>query len=802
MKVRTVFKTVIQLVMCSVLVFTVAFVGGCKGKTGDAGTPGADGTSVGLNDCDKCHHLNSLAVNDFGEIFVDGLAGSNLTISSATSTVISFNASKLPAGETAQSFVWVRTNGETATVSSPTSSLTLITLPTVANYKAELVRHVKGLEIRDLAGTIITGGNRTQIVPVNPLNLDEASSATFKLRVATTSGKFYFGLVTVADKEGQAAVEGFAAVGTGIRNVPVGVPVLIHTKTQASYNWTVAGPLGAVTVADATTQMPSFVPDAAGTYTATDSVGPNTITVIAGNWRGVITSQNADHRPLADECTGCHNGTIAPDKFTPWMNSGHAEILTQNINDPASHWSISGCGPCHSVGYNIAATNNGFDEAVAATGWTFTHGDPNNWTDMLANFSAAAKLANIQCENCHGPQDKVPGTFSDAHTTSPSAVNFNGSRTSLSADVCGACHGEPLRHARFQQWEDSAHGNFAAAIPRATSTSCAGCHTAQGFMVYLAQLQAGNPLRTIQSGTSTVATAMPQTCSVCHDPHAQGTTSGKPNTATVRVEDNTPKLPGGFVATGVGRGAICIVCHNTRNGAGSGAFANDTFLHMDGDPVFGSLTSYGAPHQAAQGDVLMGYNAYFVGSVSPTSSQYRSPHSLITGACVNCHMEQTPPPALLSYNLAGTNHSFKPSITICSNCHSVNQSLGPMLQAKVKSTLEVLEASIEAKIVSRSTDTRVLVSATLTESSGQPAVIGVFSSPTTTTITVQLNNLLGVRISDLGTDALAKAVWNFMLIEGDASEGVHNPDFTLAVLGAAQKAVDDIPNALVPSNEL
>jgi formate-dependent nitrite reductase cytochrome c552 subunit len=198
----------------------------------------------------------------------------------------------------------------------------------------------------------------------------------------------------------------------------------------------------------------------------------------------------------------------------------------------------------------------------------------------------------------------------------------------------------------------------------------------------------------------------------------------------------------------------------------------------------------------------MGYNAYFVGSVSPTSSQYRSPHSLITGACVNCHMEQTPPPALLSYNLAGTNHSFKPSITICSNCHSVNQSLGPMLQAKVKSTLEVLEASIEAKIVSRSTDTRVLVSATLTESSGQPAVIGVFSSPTTTTITVQLNNLLGVRISDLGTDALAKAVWNFMLIEGDASEGVHNPDFTLAVLGAAQKAVDDIPNALVPSNEL
>jgi hypothetical protein len=54
--------------------------------------------------------------------------------------------------------------------------------------------------------------------------------------------------------------------------------------------------------------------------------------------------------------------------------------------------------PCI-VGYNASATNNGFDEAVAATGWTFTQGNPNNWTDMLTNFAAAARLANIQCEN-------------------------------------------------------------------------------------------------------------------------------------------------------------------------------------------------------------------------------------------------------------------------------------------------------------------------------------------------------------------------------------------------------------------
>jgi hypothetical protein len=406
----------------------------------------------------------------------------------------------------------------------------------------------------------------------------------------------------------------------------------------------------------------------------------------------------------------------------------------------------------------------------------------------------------------------------------------------MSADVCGSCHGEPLRHARFQQWEDSAHGNFEGPVgdSKSTNTGCAGCHTAQGFMVYLAQLQGGNPLRTILSGTTSADVAMPVTCSVCHDPHAQGTTSGKPNTATVRVEDNTPLLPGGFVATGVGRGAMCIVCHNSRNGAGTGAFANSVFLHMDGDPIYGSLTSYAGPHEACQGDMVMGYNAYFVGSVSPTNSQYRSPHSLITGACVNCHMEQTPPPALLSYSLAGTNHSFRVSLDICSNCHSVNQSLGPMLQEKVRSGLEALEKTIGDKILSRNTVTnfnntkQTIIGVKDLGSRGTINVIlsdvtkTVVSSVTGTVVTTtsvlsssgtvtsaSLSTMLGIRICTptvttncLETDDLAKALWNFYLIEQDLSFGVHNPDFTLAVLGASQHAVDLIANTLVPSNEL
>jgi formate-dependent nitrite reductase cytochrome c552 subunit len=406
---------------------------------------------------------------------------------------------------------------------------------------------------------------------------------------------------------------------------------------------------------------------------------------------------------------------------------------------------------------------------------------------MLTNFPNAARLANIQCENCHGPN--IGSTLHTDGILDPE-------RISLSADVCGSCHGEPQRHARFQQWEDSGHGSYELAVEEGTSANCAGCHSAQGFMIFLKQLQSGNPLRSIPSGsiTWTTDTVLPQTCSVCHDPHAQGTTSGEPNTATVRVEDNTPKLPGGFMATGVGRGAICIICHNSRNG-GSGT---DAFLHQDGDPVFGSLTSYSGPHEACQGDVVMGHNAYFVGSTPSTSSPYRSPHALIADTCATCHMELTPPPELLSYNLAGTNHSFRASLNICSNCHAVNQSLGPMLQATVKSTLEALQKSIGDKIISRNTGTPIQEVVDL----GSRGNVDVIYTGQTTVTNIGLGSIPGLSVSALGTDDLAKALWNFYLIEQDLSFGVHNPDFTFAVLGASQFAVDSIPNTIVPSNEL
>jgi hypothetical protein len=169
-----------------------------------------------------------------------------------------------------------------------------------------------------------------------------------------------------------------------------------------------------------------------------------------------------------------------------------------------------------------------------------------------------------------------------------------------------------------------------SSVPLGTgpNTSCAGCHTGQGFPLFISQLQGTNgniqsPLRTLNAANAAALSFLrtnnvqPQTCSTCHPVHNPGKSSGLIGDLVILRGDyqpggafdgTTPLLPAGFQANGVGKGALCITSHNSRNG-GAGTTAT---LHEDGDPNFGALTAYNAPHEACQGDVLMGH--------TPTSS--------------------------------------------------------------------------------------------------------------------------------------------------------------------------------------
>jgi hypothetical protein len=296
----------------------------------------------------------------------------------------------------------------------------------------------------------------------------------------------------------------------------------------------------------------------------------------------------------------------------------------------------------------------------------------------------------------------------------------------------------------------------------------------------------------------TVATVEPQTCATCHDPHDAGKASGNPNQANVRIMSDIAMLPAGFGATGLGKGSLCITCHNSRNGAHNDAVA--------------APTSFSGPHAPAQGDVLMGQNAYFV-----TPGQ-RSKHSFIADTCVNCHLRLTPPPADLS-NEASTNHTFSADLSICSNCHGAFD--GGSLQTVTQQNLTALNNTIAAaaktklnsvgivwvraynpttKLYSSSSDTISNVSIDLTANpitaltlSGSNLLVTLTSpvSITWTDATTTSVSQIRLGIAPLKNDSagapgtnvfptssnLWKALWNLQLLTNDSSLGVHNPSF-------------------------
>lgn len=587
----------------------------------------------------------------------------------------------------------------------------------------------------------------------------------------------------------------------GLRNVPIGQPVVLNAPTQGAYSWTIAGPTASkAALNDATTRNPDFIPDVVGTYTVKEATA-GTLTIYAGTWQGAIAGQDQYGPTIGNPgCGTCHQGTDPEvGKFTrSWNKSGHAHVVTglpstlpggptvQNLTDPAGHWTAAGCGACHTVGfaqYSSSIKAGGFSEVYRAEGFTFKNG-PTAWTDTLANYPKSAQLMNIQCENCHGP------SASNAHGTSAQTVDPN-ARVNASSAVCGTCHGEPTRHGRYQEWAGSGHGDYSLAQGEGGSSGCTGCHSNNGFGYLNNQLQAGIASRTLNvtdmasvTADITANGAQPQNCLTCHSTHNPGTRSGLTGSIVALAGydatyarnaafiGTTPLLPGGFQANGVGKGALCIVCHNSRNGEPVSGAGNPT-LHEDNDSNFGTLTAYKAPHSAAQGDVLMGRNAYFVSGV-------RSKHSLIADSCVTCHMELSPAPAAYDGAGFGTNHAFGADPTICAKCHGAAIPNADGVQNAFNSSLASLNtAIINAVVKAYNAEKGTSITATavaIGTSHGSPSVTvsGVSYLPSTAAT----------------VDTLAKALWNYNLLNNDSSQGVHNPAFSFDVLTATQAKVN------------
>ncbi len=343
---------------------------------------------------------------------------------------------------------------------------------------------------------------------------------------------------------------------------------------------------------------------------------------------------------------------------------------------------------------------------------------------------------------------------------------------------------------RRQQWASSKHANRELARAQATvenrgvtAAHCGRCHSEQGFLAWLPQLEKGNvgPITKPDGSPADITylsnlglnrfSVRPQTCTTCHKPDF-----------SVRVTAVTPLLPAGFRAIGVGLGAQCMTCHNTRNGA---------ITWNAADPG-----RYTAPHTAAQADVIMGKNAFFL----PPAEAPISPHaSFIGDACVVCHMR-----------FAKESHTFKVEPgAVCARCHGVEMNAS-RVQNGIKTLLHEVEAAMAARVIAAKD--RIAVIRNWDPNTGQYADnVRIDPAQISSVEFVEIAGQQGVKFnrragpawhSQLGSvmdaagrpvfptgDVLVRAGWNFWLIEGDDSFGVHNPRFARGVLLATLDAL-------------
>lgn len=723
------------------------------------------------------------------EVTID-LAGDMVPGGTVTATVM------INDGSTFQSAAWTQTAGVEAALTGTDTQMLTAVLGNLATYKDTLFLHLTEPPITEdqlppgveLPEGEFPGGlpARWGVVGVNPHAVEVTALVVFDVTVVTDSGIY------------EMEVDIHTAIpwkpAAGINNVATGLTVLINSATQTSYAWTLMSrPAESVAVLrDKTTAHPEFTPDVEGRYKlkVTDEATTETviINVYAGTWKGIIIGKDGNDRPVVDStCNICHEAIVAD-----WAQTGHAEIFTNNVNTPAedSHYGER-CFSCHAVGYDPDVENGGFDNAAdyqAFLDTFFPDGHPatteDSWTDILADYPDVAKKANIQCENCHGPQE------TQAHTA-------GAPRQNLSSDICATCHGEPLRHARFQQWQLSGHANYELAIDEAgdlgDEESCARCHTANGFLAWEA-LDFDPDLDVLVTWTEN--DVHPQTCVTCHDPHNVGSTTGVGTDAPVRIEDDTPMLTAGFMATDVGRGAICMTCHNSRRG-----------LRNSGNwDEVGALDPVRAPHGGTQTDVLMGQNAYFANIGD------RSYHADVGASCATCHMEKTPPPDDLSYNYGGTNHTFFARNDICVECHGVVTA--PDVQGPFMDTLHELEEVVETgwmDIITAQTaagntiavgdatitDAAEVSDLTFTETRGRQALAVDFVDGTQvgavrlTDIDVVPPTGDPIAIYEFAADELMQGGWNALLFHNDGSKGVHNPSWTQRTLAHTIVAIEE-----------
>lgn len=447
-----------------------------------------------------------------------------------------------------------------------------------------------------------------EIVPV-PANARDPNAITTTIKYMTDT--------TVGPKTGVVALG-----TTGLTNVPLNVRVLLSargadpTVPVTKTTWTLTVPQGSkAALSDAAAAMTSFIPDVVGVYKV-DVVLANeggsspmaSIKIHAGTFVGFT----------AGNCKQCH-----PKKAEEWAKTGHAKILTEEIDLKPTHYSET-CIRCHTTGYYPGANNGGFPDVQAKAKYQFPTWKQieagGNWEKMPAEVK---NLANIQCEQCHGPAKE--------HVASGAKVMAS----SLDDGVCNVCHNGGGHHLKGTDLKNAKHSDATATTWAYASgparQACVRCHSGAGYVSFIADPK---NMASWDNSTHTIG------CSTCHDPHSEA------NTFQLRIVGKPVELP--FEAKDVGLSATCYECHNARTKAADavkGQFPHYSsvaeFLSDTGGVEYGQKVA-NSPHGMMVGAAPVPNPA---AKEDPEADKYLfstgNPAGNTPGSCVVCHMWPT-----------------------------------------------------------------------------------------------------------------------------------------------------------------
>lgn len=482
----------------------------------------------------------------------------------------------------------------------------------------------------------------------------------------------------------------------------------------------------------------------------------------------------------------CH-----PKEHRGWLSTAHASVFERGIEGRLSppmgergpfreH-----CLPCHTLGHQPGADNDGFDDRARASGWTFPKVlARGNWLHVPG---AVKDRANVQCESCHGA-----GWY----------------YTGYGDDICAQCHDHPPRYQKVAQLRRNkmvrSHRSLQATDLDDRRRACRDCHVGQDYLRSTrGHRSASKPVLEVEVPPRGV------TCPVCHDPHSAGCDKQLRFCGEVEIPGRT------FDA---GKGALCISCHsgeaNIVRGELLRPFVPGTTRRTGHarNPVVPREPN-AAPH-ASQFQMLTGRGGKFLHLPKQAGPAKVYPHMQVPDTCVGCHVGDRKRPA--------GGHTFKllpsPSVRPAASCPTDLDAQLARLKAssvtrtcsRCHGTLSNLDAKArgdydgDRKVEGIVSEVEGLMRMLRGELERQIRALGLVGAGRARGASFAINReavvvtdescrpLRGAPALHPKAPHLYKAAHNYLMVLRDGSGGIHNPQYTVRLL---QDAIEGLERA-------